>query len=145
VAYSRPATKQSVPSVKSVDKQSVKSVTSVDKEEKQMLGRPFVVSFVLTGAPGESKAYYFTAPCDMTLFHVSLCNISGGTGTLDITDDGTEITDDDAIGEGSTPTVMNQDDMSGDQYPRIAAGSVVGFHLTDTDTDDVMVVATFLF
>jgi hypothetical protein len=109
-----------------------------------MLGKLWTVSFALVGAPGESKNFYCVAPFDCSLYHVSLCNLADGTGTFKITDDGTDITDDAAIGTGSTPTEIDLDDMAGDAYPHIAKDSVIGFTLTDDDTDDVMVVATFL-
>jgi hypothetical protein len=109
-----------------------------------MLAKIWTVSFALVGAPGESKAFYCVAPFDCTLFHVSSCNISGGTATLTISDDGTDITDTDAIGTDDDPAVMNLDDMASDAYPHIAKDSVIGFALADTDSDDVMVVATFL-
>ena len=109
-----------------------------------MLGKLWTVSFALVGAPGESKAFYCIAPFDCTLYHVSSCNITGGTATLQITDDTVAITDTDAIGENVTPIEMDLDDMASDTYPHIAKGSVIGFIIADTDSDDVMVVATFL-
>lgn len=109
-----------------------------------MLGAIWTVCISFFGAPGESKNMYVTVPFDCTLFHVSTCNLTAGTGTFKITDDGTDITDDDALGLGSTPAEMNLDDMASDAYPHIDKGSVLNFVLTDTDTDDVMIVATFM-
>lgn len=109
-----------------------------------MLGKVFVVSFALVGAPGESKAFYFTTPFDLQLIHVSACNITGGTATLTMSDDATDITDTVTIGTNITPVVLDLDEMASDAYPHIAGGSVVGFALADTDSDDVMIVATFL-
>ena len=109
-----------------------------------MLGKVWTVSMFLVGAPGEDKNFYFTTPFDCSLFHVSACNISGGTATITIKDDGTSITDADALGEASTPAELDLDDMLNDAYPHIAKGSVLHFFLDDTDSDDVCVVATFL-
>jgi hypothetical protein len=111
-----------------------------------MLGGIFTVTINSVGALGESKDYYFTAPFDMTLYHVSMCNLTNGTTSVQLknTTDSTDLTDDDAVGEGSTPTEINLDDMNGDQYPHIDKGDVVHFDIDDTDGDDVLIVATFL-
>jgi hypothetical protein len=109
-----------------------------------MLGKIWTVSAFLHGAIGESKDFYFTAPFDCSLYHVSACNLAGGTVSLQIKDDGVAITDDVAVGEGSTPAEMDLDDMASDTYPHIAKGSVIHFDIDDTDGDDICIVATFL-
>lgn len=111
-----------------------------------MLGALWTVTINSVGALSESKDYYLVAPFDMSLFHVSMCNLSGGTVSVQIknTTDSTSITDDDAVGEGSTPTEINLDDMLNDAYPHIDKGDVIHFDVDDTDGDDVLIVATFL-
>jgi hypothetical protein len=111
-----------------------------------MLGALWTITINSVGALSESKDYYVVAPFDCSLFHVSMCNLMNGTTNLQIknTTDSSNLTDDDAVGEGSTPTEINQDDMNGDQYPHIDKGDVIHFDIDDTDGDDVLIVATFL-
>ena len=45
--------------------------------------------------------------------------------TLQISDDGTAITDSIAVTAGTTPVEADRDDMLNDQYPHIASGSVL--------------------
>jgi hypothetical protein len=111
-----------------------------------MLGKLWTITINSVGALSESKDYYVTAPFDCSLFHVSACNLTGGTVAVQLknTTDSTNLTDDDAVGEGATPAEMDRDDMNGDQYPHIDKGDVIHFDIDDTDGDDVLIVATFL-
>ena len=111
-----------------------------------MLGALWTVTINSVGALAESKDYYVKVPFDCSLFHVSACNLTNGTVALQIKNvtDSTSITDDDAVGEGTTPTEINLDDMLNDAYPHIDKGDVIHFDLDDTDGDDVLIVATFL-
>ena len=111
-----------------------------------MLGALWTITINSVGALSESKDYYVKVPFDCTLFHVSMCNLTNGTVSLQIknTTDSANLTDDDAVGEGSTPTEIDKDDMLNDQYPHIDKGDVIHFDIDDTDGDDVLIVATFL-
>jgi len=111
-----------------------------------MLGALWTVTINSVGALSESKDYYVKVPFDCSLFHVSMCNLTNGTTSVQIKNVTTSesITDDDAVGEGSTPTEINLDDMADDTYPHISKGDVIHFDVDDTDGDDVLIVATFL-
>jgi len=110
-----------------------------------MLGALWTVSVNCKATLGEDTDYYFVAPFDCSLFHVSACNLSGVSCAVQIknTTDSSTLTDDIAIGEGTTPTEVTITEMTGDQYPHVDAGDVLHIDLDDTDADDILVILTF--
>jgi hypothetical protein len=106
--------------------------------------RKFCVTLLVPGALTADKTLYFTVPSDCSLVHVSCC-CQTQAGTVQISDDGTAITDSIAVTAGTTPVEADRDEMTGDQYPHIADGSVVSVAIGHgSNCVDMTVVMTFV-
>ena len=83
-----------------------------------------VFTYYIPGALSADKAIYFVAPEDITLDRVLAQGITQNA-TLQVSDDGTAITDSLTVTAGTTPLEFDADDFLNDKRPQIRKGSVV--------------------
>jgi len=86
--------------------------------------RMFTITLTVPGAMTADKTLYWRVPCDCQLVHISAQCITQNA-TLQVSDDGSAITDSITVTAGTTPVEADRDEFVGDQYPHIARGSVL--------------------
>jgi hypothetical protein len=109
--------------------------------------RIFQQSYHIPGALSANIGIRFILPCDAQLLHVSASQSDADTATLDIghSTDTDAYLDGVSFGVSGTPAEFDREDFVGDQYPHIAAGTIVVITITDhvSHSDDPTVVLTF--
>jgi hypothetical protein len=101
-------------------------------------------TFTYPGALTGDQDPYFTLPRAMTLIHVSAQCITQDA-TIFVEDDGTAITDSLTVTAGTTPVTQSAiGDFIGDQFPHVAADSVIHIDIDNgSNCVDLVVVLTF--
>jgi hypothetical protein len=116
------------------------------KGQTNML-RIFQQSYHIPGALSANINIRFILPCDAQLLHVSASQSDTDTAVLDIgpSTDTDGYLDGVNFGVSNTPAQYDRDDFVGDQYPHIAAGTIVVITITDhaSHSVDPTVVLTF--
>jgi len=116
----------------------------------------FQVAFHVAGSAAANLSFKWTAPCDMTLLHVSAVGSNDGDATMTVgdSDDADEYLASFAVGDSGTPVEKDGDDFldtDGNShnayYPRIADGTVVAIAVDfdgdgGTAVDDLTIVLT---
>ena len=109
--------------------------------------RIFQQSYHVPGALSASIGIRFKVPCNCQLVHVSASQSDTDTAVLDIgpSTDTDGYLDGVNFGVSGTPAEFDRDDFVGDQYPHIAAGTIVVVTITDhaSHSNDPTVVLTF--
>ena len=109
-----------------------------------MQGHKWTICLSLPGAITADKTVYYHINEDCTLRHVS-ANCNTQDATLAIYDDGTQINDTLTVTAGTTPVEQNRAEFVGDQYPHIAAGSILKLVVGHgSNAVDTVCVLTFL-
>ncbi|RPJ37746.1 MAG: hypothetical protein EHM35_06105 [Planctomycetaceae bacterium] len=109
--------------------------------------RIFTMPFHVPGALSANINIRFKAPCDCQLLHVSAGQSDTDTAVLDIgpSTDTDGYLDGVNFGVSNVALVYGRTDFVGDQYPHIAAGTIVVITITDhaSHSNDPTVVLTF--
>ena len=104
----------------------------------------WTISITPPGAITANKTFYYEAPADLQLVHVTgSCNTQDAT--VAIYDDGTQVNDTLTLTAGTTPLEQeDKGDFVGDQWPHIAKGSIIKVVITNgSNAVDTVVVITF--
>jgi hypothetical protein len=101
-----------------------------------MQGTQFAVAFHVPGTLAADLNIRFTAPKACQLIHVSAVGSNSNNGIIDIgpSTDTDAYVDGADIGDSNVPAEYDQDDFEGDEFPHIAAGTIICITL-DHDGD----------
>ncbi|HUV95816.1 MAG TPA: hypothetical protein VMX14_13455 [Anaerolineae bacterium] len=90
--------------------------------------RIFTLSFCVPGTLGANVLFYWKAPFDCTILHVSAVASNDSDATIKIGDSADSGNDDylaaAVIGDSAVPAEFARTDFVGDQYPRIHDGDI---------------------
>ncbi len=92
-----------------------------------MPGEHFTVSYHTAGTLAANHTFYFTAPFDCQLVHVSAVASNASNGIIDIgpSTDTDGYLDAKDIGDSLAPAEFDKDDFVGAEYPHIAKGTII--------------------
>ena len=111
------------------------------------MNRIFQQSYHIPGTLAANINIRFKVPCDCQLLHVSAAQSDTDTALLDIgpSTDTDGYLDGVNFGVSNVPLEYDRDDFVDDQYPHIAAGTIVVITITDhaSHSVDPTVVLTF--
>ncbi len=109
--------------------------------------RIFQQAYHIPGALSANVNIRFAVPCDCQLLHVSAVQSDTDTAKLDIgpSTDTDGYLDEVNFGLSNVPAEFDRDDFVDEQYPHIAAGTIVVVTITDhgSHSNDPTVVLTF--